>query len=97
MCIINSGYCLEATLECFVAGIVIGDWLYNLPRAPSTTISFNLSQISWGHSRILFLQKGVRFSFVLLLLTFYEAFSVPVKNEKCGEGNKSKFNEQQFE
>ena len=41
-----------------------------------------------------YLQKGVRFCSVLLLLPFYEAFSIPVKNEKCDEGHKSKFHEQ---
>ena len=38
--------------------------------------------IWWGNSRILCLQKDVRLSSVLLLLPFYEAFSIPVKNQK---------------
>ena len=28
---------------------------------------------------------------------FYEAFSIPVKNERCGEGHKLKFHEQYIE
>ena len=31
---------------------------------------------------------------VLLLLSFYEGFSIPVENEKSGEGHKSNFHEQ---
>ena len=33
------------------------------------------------------LQKHVRLSSVLLLLHFYEALSIPAKDEKCGEGH----------
>ena len=43
---------------------------------------------------ILCLQKGVRLSSVSLLLPLYKTFSIPVKNETCGEEHKSKFHDQ---
>ena len=42
-------------------------------------------------------KKVVQLFYVLVLLLFYEIFSVPVKNEKCDEGNKSNFEEQLIE
>ena len=76
---------LKATLECV---LWLGVWLCNLARAP--TSYFNHFQIWWGHGWIFCLQNGVRFSSVLLLLPFYEAFSTAVKNKERGEKHKSK-------
>ena len=41
----------------------------------------------WGHIWIHCLQKSVLLSSVLFLLSFYETFSIPVKNEEYGEGH----------
>ena len=81
-----------------MAGIFIGDSLYNFPRAPTTAMllqSFSNLMRSWidtlsTKACSAFLQSVS----VLLLLPFYEAFSIPGKNEKCGEGHKSKFHGQ---
>ena len=43
------------------------------------------------------LQKGVQLSSILLLLSFNEAFSIPVKHEECDEGHKLKFHMQKIE
>ena len=43
---------------------------------------------------ILCLQKSVRLSYVLFILPFYEAFSIPVKNKRYGEWHRLKFHEQ---
>ena len=58
------------------------------------TLLQSFSNLVRLYNLILCPQKGVPLSSVLFLLTFYVAFSIPVKKENCGEGHKSEFHKQ---
>ena len=94
-CRVNSGYSLKATLE----WVLRPDFYRGLTAQSSMSSNYHyVSSVIFKFDEIIieyfFYKETLASLHFLLSLPFYEAFSIPVKNEKCGEGYTSKFHEQ---